>query len=658
MKKRSLWILFISALLCLSMLLAACDSGETVDTEGPSEKEPVEDIETNTETENEEIPEDEKVNYVAILSEWGKYLTSVGDENNSIFTSATHLFTENHSESTDVSVTRYGKIAKAVKTTYAIYDEETGKMTSAQTVETVFYNFETGAKINGACRRGYIYDFEINGYVSRYNTTIYGDAIIEIADIKRTNLGTDEEPDWQMVTTYSYYDNGGNVLASDLGVDDRAEYVNDFTGLHCLKIADKAYHMRDGEIILVGDSNNTYAIPDFDVEYNGYRYSLTSDKIQVINDRYELVVNYSVPSYLDLSASSTILANGDVYIFAILNCDENSTSYDFIEQDNKYDIIHLVVSIKTGEATEIDAPFVVSKLISNYDTEETGIKLNGDYQYAEITRINDKTCDKDKKFVILDNALAQVVALPRILKNQTSVVEGKGNGDLIIKVANIENDTVNYTANLDSGNVSRFLGEDYYDWSDNLTYIDGGFVREYFDNYSERCVKVYNNNLDVVCDLTYVDDYEIRENHVYFVKTEEINTSENDAEYPVEPPVEVDEEYDPDLEEEAKTHETVCYVGYIGNDGNFKSVAIGKDANVNYMMTYNYRYVGLYTVQTEESLRIYNEHGYEIKLGDANNTTNVVVIAEYEGCIVLQTTHPEPTIENEYAVVYKYYIIK
>ena len=221
MKKRSLWILFISALLCLSMLLAACNSGETVDTEGTSETEPVEEIETETGTEKEEIPEDEKVNYASILSEWGKYLTSVGNEAKDIYTSATYLFTENDSESIDVEVDIYGKIAEVVKTRFASYDEN-DEMTVARSVETVFYNIETGKRLDAPSRSGYVYDFEMHQYVSRYDVMTFGNAIIEITDIKYTNLGTEEEPDWQTVITYSYYDNDGNVLASGLENDDRA----------------------------------------------------------------------------------------------------------------------------------------------------------------------------------------------------------------------------------------------------------------------------------------------------------------------------------------------------------------------------------------------------------------------------------------------------
>ena len=631
MKKRSLWILFISALLCLSMLLAACDSGETVDTEGTSETEPVEETETEAATEKEEIPEDEKVNYASILSEWEKYLTSVGeDKANVLYTSATHFLTESDSELTAVNIETYGKIAKMTSTRVASYDEY-GEMTIARNVATVFYNLETGEKLNAPSRSGYIYDFEIHSYVSTYYSRIFGNAIIEIEDVKYINFGTEYESDWQNVVTYSYYDNNGRVLAEDLDEDNRAEYIND-GNVNCLKIADKAYHLRDGDIILEVDRNDTYSIPDFDVEYNGYRYSLTSSKIQVINESYELVVNYDVPSYLSDTSSITVLANGDVYICAKLLCDDNAEIYDYIENGYKYDVVNLVVSIKTGKATEIDTPFVIQKLMSNYDTNITGIKLNGDYQYAEVVRINDKTLAKDAEFVILDNTLTKVAELPRILKNQKSLVEGTGNGNITITVSSVDNYYTQYTANLDSGRVSRYASDEMYDADETRTAIDGGFVREYIDHYGENFVKVYNSDLEVVYDLTQVDGYIIRGDHIYFTKTESYDM--------------------PESEDETYTEKTY-YVGYISDNGSFATMVIGKDAFVNYM-----DYVGLYSVKTDSNIRVYNRHGYEISLDGGYYATSIDVVAEYESCIVVKLEQPAPTIEDEYAVVYKYYIIK
>ena len=83
MKKRLMYILFISALLCLSVFFVAC--GEAVsetptsaptDTETETVTETDSETVTETETETEEpetedlsIPEDESVDYAAILAE-------------------------------------------------------------------------------------------------------------------------------------------------------------------------------------------------------------------------------------------------------------------------------------------------------------------------------------------------------------------------------------------------------------------------------------------------------------------------------------------------------------------------------------------------------------------------------------------------------------
>ncbi len=616
----------MSALLCLSMMLAACSTpvDESDETDTGTDDTGTEDV-TEIETEKE-VPVDEVVDYSAILGEWTKYLTSVGIEEEIAYDSATYMFKESNSDTVNYSSYTFGSLARVTKVTKAVYDD--GKLVSPRVDSAIFYNLKTGEKVLSVTDSGYNSDLGI--HTTEYQADIYCGAIIEVIKSVWTNLGDEENPDWQYVTTYSYYDNAGKELAKDL--EDRAVYIT-AGGAHCVTIADKAYHCKDGEIILVTHANDTYAIPDLDdAEYKGYKYSFYNmygeQNIQVLNESYELVVDYAVPSYLDSYQRRFILENGDVYIYSVEERDDNDEDYDFIDGDRKYKVWHIILSVTTGEATFVDAPFILAQFVfTNSDTESSGIKLNGEYQYAEIVRIEDGELANDVEFVILDNTLTEKATLPAILKNQTGLEKGLGDGRFKIEAEGIYGDPAAYIADATTGEISRYITSNY------TAKVDGGFIAK---------DKLYNDDLEMIFDLEDVENYWVYSGAVLYTVTETVDASELEGENESETETDGDETVDV----------IVAYVAYIDKNGELETKKIGTDADVEYI---GYQ---LYTVQTDSGMYVRNRLGKSLALNSADTIVSISVVASCDESVVIRATHHKPTSSGGYEVELRYYIIK
>lgn len=604
----------MSALLCLSMMLAAC-SNEVTDGETETDTS----TETGTEVETEkEVPVDEVVDYSAILGEWSKYLTPVGIKEEAAYDSATYLFQESDSDTLTYNVQASGSLAMVEKVRKAQYDDE-GRLTSPIHRANDFYNLKTGEKILSFSNKGY--DSELQQYASIFTGEVYFGAIAEVVSRQWTNLGDEETPDWQYVRTYSYYDNTGKELAKDL--EDQAA-VSTEIGVYALQIGDKAYHCMDGEIILVTHANDMYPIPDFDIEYKGYRYSFESSReyrIQVLNEKYELVADYLIPDYFD-EYTTHILENGDVYIFGIEACSDNDEDYDLIQNEEKYRVSHVILSVTTGEAKVVDAPFILKngEIFTNFNADSTGIKLNGEYQYAEIIRIEDRELANDVEFVILDNTLTEVAALPAIFENQTGLDMGLADGRFLVNVESVWEDSASYIVDAKTGEFQRYIPTSSHN-------VNGGFIAD---------GKLYNDKLEMIYDLKDVESYMVYMGAILFTITE------------TEEPAETEEgDEEPDDPEEI----TVSYVGYIDESGEFQKTELGSDVDVDYI---GYQ---LYVVETEDSMYLCNRLGERLTLRDTDTIVSVDVIASSDGVVVVRAIN-ENTSSEDYEVEYNYYIIK
>ncbi|MBP3376149.1 MAG: hypothetical protein J6L83_05240 [Clostridia bacterium] len=654
MKKRLMYILFISALLCLSVFFVAC--GEAVsetptsaptDTETETVTETDSETVTETETETEEpetedlsIPEDESVDYAAILAEWNKYINSVGKPAEHVYNSSTHVFTTMSTDEKSQVVSYDGQIASVVTTVHGkLYNNGEYEYYIPSYNYTDLYNVATGNKLLSLREREY--NDQILAFEYTYEIEFLENAIIIVTEKNaaieystRVEIVAGEEvttttvDDWNYVVTYSYYDLNGNKLAEDL--ESPAEYIENGE-IKILTLNDKAYACNDGEILLVTDKDKTYTIPEFDVEYNGYRYSYENGKLQVINSEYKLVAEYTVPSHIEENMVANILSSGDVYFCSIVECIDEATDYDFIAYDTKYDVTHIVVSVTTGEAIEVDAPYIVSgAFMTNFTTDTTGIKLDGDYQYAEVRKFADGKLSSETEYVILDGSLAEVANLPKILKNQTALVSGMGDDLILIKVAGVMGSSANYVFDMADGAMTRYISSGVV--RQNIT---GGFI---YEN------TVYNDKLEVLYDLSDVVRWNIHGGAIMFTRgeyyTEDVYNAETDS------------------YEETEKYKEIVYVAHITSDGDISVQKMGENAAVSYTGA------SLYVVKeaSDGYASLHNVNGEEIEINYTHTLLDISVQVTNEDSVLVRTA-TQKVIFDDYGnsrtyTEYGYYIIK
>lgn len=614
MKKRSLWILFMAALLCLTMLFAACTSESDIeetsgtDTEAPeteSDTDAATETETETEPETEATPKDEDIDYSAIIAEWNKYLSLAEPDNEDTFTSSTYMYqvyTQNI-DGVQITQTLYGDIA-AVTTRYdAVYNTNVAEGTPPLLVTPVrtstrFFNVRTGAQLipNPVSQTEYVH--EIHTFQNDYEYRIYANSIIEITLIKYEQGELDGVPTWiaEPTVKYSYYDANGVALATNL--EKRATYYED---INCVEIAGKNYYCQNGEIIFATDDVYPHKLPNFGEEYNGYKYyaDLQNRKIQVVDtSTYRLVVDYNIPNNLAIDdVVCNVLSGGDIYLFALEKIDDNSLFFD-VEfkdvpncEDGLYNVHHIIISVSTGKANKIEADFATVNLFTKAQSEFSGIDFNGDYQYADIFRIEDRKLSAVPESVILDDTLKEVAKLPNIFKNQYGI-EGAMGSKLLV---NVKNFTTGYETTFVADMVLETVSQ-YIQTGNAVEKINNGYI---IDN------KVYNFNFEELLDLSDLN-YTVRNGNLYIVET--VIQEEN-----IDDGTEQDTtgETDTDVGGDEPVESIVYKVVYVSSDGEREENTISVDNEPIYTG------VGLYRVVTENyydwdyvtNVSLYNARG-------------------------------------------------
>ncbi len=553
MKKRSLWILFLSALLCLSMLFSACDSGSTNDTEEPSGSDGEETTDTESGSGNEaiadEIPVDEKIDYLNILTEWNKYITSVGTYDAPTYSSNSTSLFSTYTETDGATVTQntYGKIAVVVKeyNTDLRNPEDQVLHEDIPNRETSFINLETGLKLSVGELVYTSYDFAEGRYINQYSASVRLDTIVEIETKTWINTAAEGEPEmWGQVSTFAYYYNDGRVIKDKL--TDRAEAITT-GGVNALVIEGKAYHCRGGEVILETAADNVYALPNYtSAEYAGYTYFFSGSTVKVADSEYNIIVDCVLPAYIENNqATRTILSNGNIHYYATEGCSDNVNDYDYEDSGAKYKIWNVIINVYTGEMTRVELPYIFEDGIkTNFNTDTTGFKLEGEYQCATVRMIEDGKLSDTTETIILNNKLETIVKLPKLLKNQTGFATALGDGRFLVEVENLGG-AAYYVGDSADGSVTRFFN--------NTSMLNGGFIRD---------GKVYNNELEMVFDMADVKEgWNIRSGRLFFKAVESFEDTS-----------------DPD--NITTVSKEISYIGYIDESGSFQKNKLGEDVTV------------------------------------------------------------------------------
>ena len=528
MKKHSQLVMILSALLCLAMLFASCtpapDEDETVGETG-TETETVTDTEPETEEEvtmePEPTPDNLAVDYAAIISQWQEYIqfgsTESADEelktkidelfyydvNDDYIERSEDLILVRKDSSTEKQVS--GEEVNDISVEYRVYNRATGQQILKRVTEYRNYITRPSGDANKYENAGIEYAVvDILGYygVVVVSATEYIPAVQD-----DPNTDADESKDWERKTTYSYYDQDGNLLVKDLETNGHTEVYSDNAYCKILRIGNQYFTSSNNRIVsALGENVKVeFDFPHIDREYKGYKYEYGEEiydqfaeewatLLKVLDTKtHQVTVTYPVFTSQYDDWDYYVLGNGNILFAGVYLFDQDSADgtycdpYDFrdpynpIRPERAYKIFYRLIDAKTGEVTDVmptctigeqSYGFVVEKLISNYYGGDYGITLkNEDHQYAEIRLIKDGVLSTERTAVILDSQFQVVKVLDEFVRNQFSMYGVLDSGDLLILTV----DNHYYTVDVDGDRTEKVLA--YVNRYAMNRIISGGFVK-------------------------------------------------------------------------------------------------------------------------------------------------------------------------------------
>lgn len=686
--------MLLAALLCLSMLFAACDSSDADDIEGTSETESETVNETEGEDtseteapvalETEERPVDEVVNYEDIIDIWGTYFSYDKEEGDKAYTSVTQLFTtaeididRDGDDDTTTTVQSNGHMFLVVRRnnitgtrTYMVYNAESGKrILSVSETYSETYKIKTreySCTDNGGYIRltesirsrvepeegeenaqdqfetvtyQYCYDYDGNvlakvetGNGESFSYTDYYNMFKELVITKPENVGTELEPEWENVSRYTYYDQDGKLYAKD--VEEAATYYSD---LDCVRLEGKNYYFEDGEIIFVDENIVPVTIAnDFgsrDLQFENYDYYVNGNNVKVVNtDTYKIVAEYTSPYQV---SGMYVLANGNVYIYTHV---ANSNVYT-LEDYNGVKYLHhdVVLNVATGVATEVEASFVIDEMATTAVSNLSDTAIKDGCNFAIIRPVVDGEIARECEFVILDSNLARIATLPKIVENQTSFVGMVDEDRFIVTATNFVGTLGRFIADAETNTLTPYLDTVTL----NTVKIENGFLvteDDYIGGY--RRYTVYNSMLEKVAEFTSEQSPIVSNGVIKFHDRVVYERSEDP---------DPDDAFVNDDQYEIET-EIVYKVGFVDANGEFVVNEVSRDREASKLGS-----LKIWTVYNEEHITgnsavtryVYNVYGEQIKV--LYDVQAISVYYQGEDFALVRTTTPDG---------YIYYIIK
>ena len=458
MKKRSRWILILSALLCLCMLFASCQSGnDPQDENGAPETLP-----------EEAVPENEKVEYGKIVAEWTKYLKYESSTKGGSVKAEKFFGYNTNLHDVDSYGGGFYVRAEVVngENSYDVFNEYTGK----KIIESLVGNYQ-----------------------------FYGKGCI--LQIRRTEKDAENNDVYQ----YDYFDSNGEKINAE-PLTEAAQIQGDYSA-GTYSVLDRGYQVRDGRIVATYKAGQEIAFPEA-AEYNENKYVFEGGNVKVYDKNNKKIAEASFEG--TENPRPYILSNGNVLMSASYSLPKDADKYTYEVDDQKFDLAYRVLDIKTGEVTEIPATFVIDLMITPAEANrELNLATVGkDYQFAQIRKITDGRLEAVADYVVLSDALAITAELPKIVKNQTGIYGALDANTLIIKTETGELSydwmgTTNderwlYSVDLTTGSTELYANLNKY------TEIDGGFIYyeieqdHFYGNYEYA---VYDSNMNKLSEL-------------------------------------------------------------------------------------------------------------------------------------------------------------
>ncbi len=506
MKKRSIWMVFLATLLCMTILLVSCKSANTdSETDGTETTDQIETTESQENTQPEETEEakaeNEKVDYLGNITAWAKCISFKAPE-------ARPLLSATTTPQSDYELYRDGILSVCV------YD---GSGVTFKYYEHFVCNLKTGEQVFKEII-SYDYADRDNESVRSINIDTLADGAIFCVDATY-EIYDEATLSYNSYHSYRYYDANGEMLQS---------FENQLQGQNHMSengpfvvIGDKCYVCANGEIVTVFNATELRGIPEKTHEHKDFIYSITDRNIWVMNGEYEELLRYDVEGSWDYT-QSYILSNGDLFVqYEKANKFENNQNYNVEDSfGEKYLVKQVLISVENNKVTELEPSFIVEDLISAAEDNVYNVTVNGDYQVALVHKIGENNiASNENTYVVLNNAMAITEELPEMMKNQSKLLAAKDTNTFVI-TTEVTNGYYNYNETPEvykyliskaDGKIKLYVSGE----QGNYTFVDGGFIYEDV---------LYNDDMRQLVDLKSAPSYEVR-NGIIFVKEKDVESS-------------------------------------------------------------------------------------------------------------------------------------
>lgn len=509
------------------MLFASCNQTDTPtgDTDGTKEDttsgtETETEAKTEKETDTEFVPVDEDVDYSVYINQWTKYLAYNEKSDTAPKVNISKLF---DNEGGTAAVSYYGSWVAFSSTKYM-----EGNDSYRQSVVNV-YSLIDGSKLM-RFESGYFDVAESAPKTIGFKSIGSQKGILEVKRGDLTNIGTDEAPVYEYKYTYSYYSQDGACLARDLE-ESSATAIGTPSGADLVTINDKCYFCRDEEVLHTFNKGEERDIPSMNLEYGDYKYKFNSDSgvMTVFDSEYNVVgsVNIPVPSGSGSGSGMfdiDVLDNGDIYVQTISEGDDNN--YDFETQSGyKVKVDQLIFHVDTMTTEKIDnVKFAImdmmTKATGDFERYSFKLKEENECQLVAAYKIDEnKQISNEISFLIVDNSLGIIAELPNIIKNQTGFEGFISETQLVVVASNYNGQKdISYVVDTVDATVSLYVNTSHSSYEK----VNGGFI---YDDI------LYNDSMQELADLRYVDEYEVKDGNIVVVeKLPEPEESETETE--------------------------------------------------------------------------------------------------------------------------------
>ena len=152
------------------------------------------------------------------------------------------------------------------------------------------------------------------------------------------NTDADESKDWERKTTYSYYDQDGNLLVKDLETNSHTEVYSDNAYCKILRIGNQYFTSSNNRIVsALGENVKVeFDFPHIDREYKGYKYEYGEEiydqfaeewatLLKVLDTKtHQVTVTYPVFTSQYDDWDYYVLGNGNILFAGVYLFDQDS----------------------------------------------------------------------------------------------------------------------------------------------------------------------------------------------------------------------------------------------------------------------------------------------------------------------------------------------